>query len=401
MEAEGNQALPVNRSSRTLNLLEFSEVKHKAAMRSAVRRRIDNDPSYATEMPGEFSLQLTYSCNLRCNHCYQWNDQGFFREYDMDRLRSELDISIIERLLADTADTRAKVNLWGGEPLMYRKFPELAELLVRYPRLVNICTNGLLIKRNLEHIVKLGENLNVTVSLDGLGADHEALRGPRTFSKTEANLRALLDLKRSGEYTGEVTINCMVSNETVGRMYEFMEWANDIGVRSVFFQLPWYISPAVATDMDILYENDFAWLNPVPPRGKATWHSYTYRIEPENVPVLQESMRKLASRVWRVWLRYQPEVSMDDVGGFILGHPRPVAKRSRCLSVSNRMEVHADGKVSSCKFFPEFVVGDLAGGASVTEVWQSEDFRRLRAKLRGTGLMPVCSKCFLLYEAGV
>ena len=102
-----------------------------------------------------------------------------------------------------------------------------------------------------------------------------------------------------------------------------------------------------------------------------------------------------------MWLRYQPEVTLDDVADFVLGHPRPVAKRSRCLSVSNRMEVHADGKVSSCKFFPEFVVGDLNGGASVAQVWQSEDFRRLRATLRGTGLMPVCSKCFLLYEGGV
>lgn len=399
MGAEGN--LPVNRSSRKLNLLEFSEVKHKAALRSAVRRRIDDDPAYATEMPREFSLQLTYSCNLRCTHCYQWNEQGFFREYDAERVRSELDISIIERVLSQTTDTRAKVNLWGGEPLMYRKLPELAELLVRYPRMVNICTNGLLIKRNLEHIVKIGENLNVTVSLDGLGADHEALRGPRTFPRTEANLRALLELKRSGDFAGEVTINCMVSNETVGRMYEFMEWAEDIGVRSVFFQLPWYISPAVASDMDEVYERDFAWLNPPPPRGSATWHSYTYQIAPENAPVLQESMRKLASRVWRVWLRYQPEVTLDDVAEFVAGHPRPVAKRSRCLSVSNRMEVHADGKVSSCKFFPEFVVGDLNGGESVAQVWQSEDFRRLRATLRGTGLMPVCSKCFLLYEGGV
>ncbi|XRQ09020.1 radical SAM/SPASM domain-containing protein [Actinomadura welshii] len=401
MEVGDDGALPPNRSNRTLSLTEFSEVKHKAALRSAVRRKIDDDPSYATPMPREFSLQLTYACNLRCTHCYQWSDQGFFHEYDADKVRSELDISIVERVLAETADTRAKVNLWGGEPLMYRRFPELVELLLKYPRLVNICTNGLLIKRNLDHIVKLGENLNVTVSLDGLGADHEALRGPRTFARTEANLRALLDLKRSGDFAGEVTFNCMVSNETVGRMHEFMEWAEDIGVRSVFFQLPWYISPAVANDMDDLYEREFAWLNPVPARGTATWHSYTYRLAPENIPVLQESMRKLAGRQWRVWLRYQPEVTPDDVADFILGHPKPVAERSRCLSVSNRMEVHADGKVSSCKFFPEFVVGDLSGGKSVAEVWQSETFRRVRTALRGTGLMPVCSKCFLLYESGV
>lgn len=401
MESNSDRVFPANRSSRTLNLLEFSEVKRKAALRSAVRHKVEDDPNYATSMPHEFSLQLTYSCNLRCKHCYQWNDQGFFHEYSTEKIRSELDISVIEGLLRDTAELRSPVNLWGGEPLMYRRFPELVELLVRYPRPINICTNGLLIKRNLEHIVKLGENLNVTVSLDGLGADHEELRGPRSFGRTEANLRALLELKRSGDFAGEVTFNCMVSNATVGRMYEFMEWAEDIGVRSVFFQLPWYISPAVADQMDDLYERDFAWLNPPPARGTATWHSYTYTIEPENIPVLQESMRKLASRVWRVWLRYQPEVTVDDVADFVLGHPRPVARRSRCLSVSNRMEVHADGNVSSCKFFPEFVVGDLHDGRSVADVWQSENFRRLRATLRSTGLMPVCSKCFLLYESGV
>lgn len=400
---ENNEArpFPVNRSSKTLSILDFSDVKHKAALRSEVRHRVDQDPTYATRLPREFSLQLTYACNLRCKHCYQWNDQGFFHEYSMEKVRSELDITLIERLLKETAPIRSKAFLWGGEPLMYRQFPELVELLVQYPRKVNICTNGLLIKRNLEHIVRLGDNVNVTVSLDGLGADHEALRGPRSFSRTEANLKALLELKRSGDFTGEVTFNCMVSNETVGRMYEFMEWAEDIGVGSVFFQLPWFISPEVATSMDEVYERDFAWLHTPPPRGKATWHSYTYRIEPDNIPVLQESMRRLAERTWRVWLRYQPEVTPEDVADFVLGAPRPVGARAKCLSVSNRLEVHADGKVSSCKFFPEFVVGDLNDGQSIADVWQSERFRRVRSTLRGTGLMPVCAKCFLLYENGV
>lgn len=64
------------------------------------------------------------------------------------------------------------------------------------------------------------------------------------------------------------------------------------------------------------------------------------------------------------------------------------------------MEVHADGNVSSCKFFPEFVVGNLYETPTL-QLWQSERFSRVRKILAETGMMPVCSKCILLYMNGV
>jgi radical SAM protein with 4Fe4S-binding SPASM domain len=392
--------LTENRSARTLSRAEFADVRRKASLRSQTRRGVGADPGYATDLPGEISLQLTYSCNLRCLHCYQWNDQGFFHEYSRERVTSELPLPLIEKLLRETDEVKPKMWLWGGEPLMYRGFPELAELLRGHPRKINICTNGILLERRLDDLLKLGSDLNVTVSLDGLEADHEALRGPRSFSRTVRGMRALLDRKRAGEFEGELTVNCMVSNDTVGRLYEFMEWAEDLGVHSVFFQLPWYITPEAATRMDEVYERDFSWLQTPPAPGTATWHSYTYHLDQEKIPILLDSMRRLAERVWRVWIRYTPEVTLADVTGFALGQSRPVARRSMCLAVSSRMEVHADGKVSSCKFFPEFVVGDIRDG-TVAQVWHSPVFRRVRSTLRSTGLMPVCSKCSALYENGV
>lgn len=98
-------------------------------------------------------------------------------------------------------------------------------------------------------------------------------------------------------------------------------------------------------------------------------------------------------------LRYQPQIEDDEVDGFIRGTSRPAQRRHRCLAVSNRIEIHADGRVSSCKFFPEFVIGDLHDSRA-DELWQSERFQRVRASLRQNGLMPVCSKCILLYLNG-
>jgi radical SAM protein with 4Fe4S-binding SPASM domain len=303
-------------------------------------------------------------------------------------------------VLRTTAPIRSKLFLWGGEPLMHTQFADVAKLVEKYPRTVNICTNGLLFKRKLDDLLRIGENLNLLVSLDGLGEDHEAIRGKGTFQRTHDAITMMLDLKREGRFGGEVSLSCMVTHATVHKMYEFMEWAEQVGVNTVYFQFPWYISPQVAEAMDKLYERSFAWLEPSTGTKRPTWHSYTYQLPPELLPELKDSMRRLTERRWNVRVRYQPQLEADEVDDFILGTTRPAQRRSKCLAVSNRMEVHADGAVSSCKFFPEFVVGNLYD-AGVEELWRSDRFRRVRQTLAESGMMPVCSKCILLYLNGV
>jgi radical SAM protein with 4Fe4S-binding SPASM domain len=387
-------------TTRTLNSKEFADIKHTVSIRSKARKNLLLDPSYAAPLPQEVSLQLTYRCNLRCTHCYQWNEQGFFRDFSAQKQKTELDLEVVEDVLRTTAPVRSKLFLWGGEPLMHTKFDQVAKLLQKYPRTVNMCTNGLLFQRKLDDLLAIGENLNLLVSLDGLGEDHEALRGRGTFKRTMENIQLMLDLKRKGEWNGELSLSCMVSHVTVHKMYEFMEWAEELGVNTVYFQFPWYISPEVAESMDRLYEKSFAWLKPQTDTKRPTWHSYTYQLPAEELPVLRESMARLASRAWNVRLRYQPQLEDDEVTDFILGTSRPAQHRSKCLAVSNRMEVHADGVVSSCKFFPEFVVGNLYD-QPVGELWQSQSFKEVRRIMSENGMMPVCSKCILLYLNGV
>ncbi|MDT5034641.1 MAG: hypothetical protein QOC94_4812 [Actinoplanes sp.] len=387
-------------TTRRLNAKEFADIKQTVAIRSGARRSQLSDPGYAAPLPQEVSLQLTYRCNLRCTHCYQWNEQGFFRDFSIDRQRTELDLRIVEDVLRTTAPIRSKLFLWGGEPLMHTQFADVAKLVEKYPRTVNMCTNGLLFKRKLDDLLRIGENLNLLVSLDGLGEDHEAIRGKGTFQRTHDAITMMLDLKREGRFGGEVSLSCMVTHATVHKMYEFMEWAEQVGVNTVYFQFPWYISPQVAEAMDKLYEQSFAWLEPSTGTKRPTWHSYTYQLPPELLPELKDSMRRLTERRWNVRVRYQPQLEADEVDDFILGTTRPAQRRSKCLAVSNRMEVHADGAVSSCKFFPEFVVGNLYD-AGVEELWRSDRFRRVRQTLAESGMMPVCSKCILLYLNGV
>jgi radical SAM protein with 4Fe4S-binding SPASM domain len=378
----------------------LDDLKRTVQIRTLTRRGVERDPAYATPLPREISLQLTYKCNLRCVHCFQWSEDGFFQDFSHATAQTEISPDLVAGLLAFTDPVKAKVFLWGGEPLMHSRFGELAELLAAHERTVNMCTNGLLLERNAEHLLRIGDKLNLLVSLDGLGADHDALRGRGTFERTVRNLEFMLDLQRSGRFGGEISLSCMVSDATAPHMYAFMEWAEERGVNTVYFQFPWYISPDAAQAMDTLYAEHFGWLHPPEPGAKGTWHSYNYRLSAENTTLVQSSMRALADRVWNSRIRYQPQVGVEEAPAFLLGDPAPAQGRRQCLAISNRMEVHADGKVSSCKFFPEFVIGDLHDATPET-VWQSEDFRRVRESLHSTNLMPVCSKCILLYLNGV
>ncbi|MFD5029252.1 radical SAM protein [Streptomyces sp. NPDC058220] len=385
---------------RTLTEKEFADIKHTVSIRSKSRAQLRSNASYASDIPREVSLQLTYRCNLRCTHCYQWNEQGFFRDWSVEKQRTELDTAVVANVLKDTAEVRGKLFLWGGEPLMHTQFDEVSRLIETYPRTVNMCTNGLLFQRRMDDLLRMGQNLNLLVSLDGLGKDHEELRGRGTFDRTVRNIEAMLDLKRRGEFRGELSVSCMVSHVTVHRMYEFMEWAEELDVNTVYFQFPWYISPEVAHAMDDVYREHFGWLAPETGTARPTWHSYTYQLPSELLPVLRDSMARLAGRTWGPRVRYQPQLDESEIESFITGTSQPAQKRTRCLAVTNRMEVHADGNVSSCKFFPEFVVGNLYETPTL-ELWQSEKFRRVRSILADTGMMPVCSKCILLYLNGV
>lgn len=383
---------------RILNRGEFEQLKNTIALRSKARNALTNNPCYAAATPADVSLQLTYRCNLRCKHCYQWNDQGSFHDMDHQQQKTELPLNIIEKVLQETHTPNAKLFLWGGEPLMHSQFSEISKLLQHHPRTVIMCTNGILIKKKIDDLLAIGSHLNLLVSLDGLESDHDALRGKGKFRQTIENIQYLLNLKEEGRFQGEISLSCMVSESGVGKMYNFMEWAEQMCINTVYFQYPWFISPDVATNMDGYFRDKFCWMNV--PSEKPTWHSYTYQLTESHLPLLRESLAKLASRPWRCRIRYQPQLEDDEIDDFIRGTSRPAQRRQQCLAVSNRLEVHANGDVTSCKFFSEFVIGNLHD-QSVDDIWHGPDFQKIRETLNREGLMPVCSKCILLYLNGV
>jgi radical SAM protein with 4Fe4S-binding SPASM domain len=87
------------------------------------------------------------------------------------------------------------------------------------------------------------------------------------------------------------------------------------------------------------------------------------------------------------------------MGPFIAGSDKPALGRTRCNAIRARLDVFPNGDVVSCKFFPEFRVGNLKD-QELNEVWRGRRFDEIRETVSTCGLMPVCAKCNLLYTRG-
>lgn len=375
----------------------FNDLKRTIMNMSRASRMREADSRYAMDVPEDIGIKLNNGCNLRCKHCYEWNEDGFHRDMAREDQKKEIDIALVEKLLAFTREKKSKLYLWGGEPLYYSQFSLLADLLEQDQRTVTICTNAILLEQQLESLLKMGEGLVVLASLEGFEAENDAIRGKGTYRKVLQAVRLLLELQRKGIFKGKVSISLTMNDAMIPKLFSFMKYFEDMGVDSVYFVYPWYISSTSAAEMDDVYMKEFSWLNPVEP-GSCSWHSFTYRISPENVEPLKEEVRRITEHTWSKRIRFMPALELDEIGDFVNGAQMTGMKRKKCLAISTRMDVLPGGNVTPCKFFPEFAVGNISE-APVKEIWHGENYGKHRERL-SCGLMPVCSRCGLLYHYG-
>ncbi|NMM50963.1 radical SAM protein [Paenibacillus aquistagni] len=386
------------KSNATLTPVEFRSLKHTLRNMTVGSRGRKEKANFAFDIPADIGIKINNGCNLRCKHCFEWNTDGYHHEFDKQEARNEIDFDMLERIFEETRPQQSRMFLWGGEPLMYSKFDELCELLQRDPRISTICTNAVLIEKKLDSILKLPEGVTLLVSLEGFEEENDAIRGKGTYQKVMRAVDRLLALKAEGIFRGEVSVSITINDAMVPKLYDFMATFEEIGVNTVYFVFPWYIPEDVANRMDGFFQQHYAWLEAAHLPQKKSWHSFTYHLSPESLEPLLAEMDRMRNRTWSNRIRFQPALEPDEIRNFVLGTEDPGMKRTECLALSTRMDILPNGKVNPCKFFPEFSLGDLSK-STLSEVFHGPEYEKQREVL-ACGLMPVCSKCVLLYNNG-
>lgn len=147
-------------------------------------------------LPMTMSFVLTDKCNSRCETCLI----GSRYLDDPSVARGELSTDALRRLFASIGPLEW-VTFSGGEPFMRTDLPELLAACAasNRPRLINVPTNGTLVRATLDGVraalPRLGETqLVLNISVDGVGEEHDRVRG---FKGNFARIEALLEGLRS------------------------------------------------------------------------------------------------------------------------------------------------------------------------------------------------------------
>ncbi len=187
------------------------------------------DDSGPVVRPRTLNLQAIDVCNSRCVMCNIWKD-GVRETMSLEQLRAYLKGSFFSEV--------NHVGITGGEPTLRKDLVELYRMLPEcLPALkgASFISHGMQTAKAVDfytrvhtHYRQRGLEFSGMISLDGVGAVHDTIRGrPGAFA---AASKTLLELKRAGV---KVMAACTIVRSNVYGLHELLEWgqANGIYVR--------------------------------------------------------------------------------------------------------------------------------------------------------------------------
>jgi len=124
-------------------------------------------------LPFSLVLSVTYRCNSRCRTCNVWRKRS-----------DEMSLEEWRRVFANLGHTPIYLTFSGGEPFLRKDLADIVAAAYEHcrPSAITIPTNGLLAERVVEatdHIATAcpEANVGINLSLDGLGVQHDEIRG--------------------------------------------------------------------------------------------------------------------------------------------------------------------------------------------------------------------------------
>jgi uncharacterized protein len=322
-----------------------------------------------TAMPVRaFSLAIAQKCNLGCTYCYaEGGDFGGASKSMSDEVSLKAVRSLFDGVPAGEG---VKLAFLGGEPFAnragLRRATELAAELARERGVqigFSVTTNGtLLTEEDAEFLA--AHCFNVTVSLDGVGAKHDALRpfkdGRGSFDRIADRLRPALDRQGRIDLAARVTVTPRNLD-----LLETLEGLVALGFRTVGFS-PMLSSPAGRDEMS-----------------------------PDDLERMLDQMIACGEAFRRSLLSGRPH-AFSNLATALRELDRGTHRPYPCGAGAGYFGVSADGDLSACHRFvnePAGAMGTLDSGVDPTRqaAWLSE---------RHVTRQEPCRSCWARYLCG-
>lgn len=194
--------------------------------------------------PRTLSAVVNNACNLKCRHCY----------LQVDHLTEPaLTIEEWEKLLGSVSKSGVNlVTLAGKEVFLGNMGRQVLELMARMRRTANgsifrtgVVTNGTLLAPSRDLL--LGSDLSyLDISVDGIPADHDAIRGSGAFDKALPNIRWA-----ASEFAEDFHVTCTLQRQNAAKVVEMAGFFDGLNVENLGFG---FYHPLPYTDASLCLE---------------------------------------------------------------------------------------------------------------------------------------------------
>lgn len=332
--------------------------------------------------PYVISWNLTYRCNLACEHCYL--DAGSRPQVGSDDFadRSELDTAQCRAVIDDIATFAPEclVILTGGEPLLRRDILEIVEHAASRGLWVVVGTNGVRITEHLARRLADAGARGLSLSLDALDPErHDRFRNVRGAWQNTVDGAGIL--ARAGL---PFIVQTTAGSHNLAELEAIADFAHDrlaARVWNLYFLVPTGRGQFVSDLTPAQYDSVLASL---------------YRIQKAYAGSMLVNA-KCAPHYIRTVLEHG-----DDP--LAVGHVSPVAAPIRvysggaggCPAGTHYMGIRPNGDVTPCPYLPVFA-GNLRH-TSLEDLWTTSDL--FGAVRRRTALGGRCGACEMQAQCG-
>ncbi|MFN7737571.1 MAG: radical SAM protein [Pirellula sp.] len=190
-------------------------------------------------------VRVNTHCDLGCLYC------GYSKDVHRQRrsisVKSLLRFGEVLRELQQVSGRKVLVSLLGGEPFQWPALIPVATQLVQIDLSLSVTTNGLALENDQTARFAMDYMDEITISIDGLGADHDRLRGSRGMvERLERIVRRIvshrIDANRSpdrgairGGIKPLIRVNTVLTRHTIADFERFAQRMADWGVDELTF----------------------------------------------------------------------------------------------------------------------------------------------------------------------
>jgi radical SAM protein with 4Fe4S-binding SPASM domain len=306
--------------------------------------------------------EITLRCDLACRHC--GSRAGHARE---DELSTERCLDLVRQM----AELQVKeVTLIGGEAYLRDDWTEIVRAIRAHGMSCTMTSGGRGFTEERAREAKAAGLESVSISIDGLEATHDRLRGVEGSFRSA--FEALTNLTRAGI---RVACNTQINRLTLPDLPELLERLAAAGIHS------WQIQLTV-------------------PMGRAADEPEVL-LQPYDLLELFPLLARLKGRMQELGVRLWPGNNIGYFGPYesLLKGGMPRGHMASCGAGRSTLGIEADGAIKGCPSLPtQAWTGGNIRDASLRDIWERAAELRYTRDRTLDDLWGYCRTCYYAEE---